>query len=90
MPLAKATLLPGLLFAALTLVLGGCTREFNHGTVTQSDGILRPGHTTPGGGAPPSGGGLPWPDPSANPNAPKTSNGGSGSALADPASQYGR
>ena len=82
----KAKLLPALLLAALPLVIGGCTREYTNVSTTQSDGILRPGGTTPGGGAAPSGGGVPWPDPIANPDAPKQSNGGSGSGSTDLAS----
>lgn len=86
----KAVLLPAALLAALTILIGGCTREYTNDTTVQSDGILRPGGPTPGGGPPPSGGGLPWPDPIANPNAPKGSNGGSGAGSTDPESQNAR
>lgn len=86
----KTVLLPALLATGITVFLCGCTRDYNNGRTEQSDGVLRPGETGPGGGPPPNGGGLPWPNPTANPNAPKTTNGGSGNAQTEPSPRPGQ
>jgi hypothetical protein len=63
---------------ALALMLSACTREYSKGTTATTDGILRPGTPPMGVGAHPGGPPVDAPDQITDPNAPKESNGGSG------------
>ena len=64
--------------AAVALTLSACTHEYSKGATEATDDILRPGTPPPSVGRHPGGPPVEAPDKIADPNAPKGSNGGSG------------
>lgn len=64
--------------AAAAMMLSACTHDYSKGTTETTGDILRPGTPPPSVGRHPGGPPVEAPDKITDPNAPKESNGGSG------------
>jgi len=68
-----------LTITAMALMLPACTRDYSLGRSATSSDTLRPGESPVGVGRQPGGKPVEAPNRVTDPNAPKASNGGSGS-----------